>query len=167
MLIPFDALPGHSRVWIYQANRTLSPAETTRLDEGLKNLCTNWAAHGWPLHTSYKIAHNQFVILSVDEQQAGASGCSIDSSVNALKQLQQELGVDFFDRSRIAFETPEGVKHYALTELKTLFENQILSPESLAFNNLVATKDEWEKSWRVSVSNSWLSRYLPKSTVAR
>jgi len=165
MYIPFDQMPAESRIWIYQSSRQLSGQEVSLLEKGLRELCDKWAAHGWPLHASFRVTDNLFVILAVNESMTGASGCSIDSSVHALRVIQEQLGVDFFDRSRVAFATSEGVKQYPLTELKSLFQNQILSASSVAFNNLVSTKGEWERSWKTSVADSWLSRYLPKSTV--
>lgn len=103
MFFPFETMPDHSRVWIYQSNRVLTSAETELLSSGLKELCEQWSAHGTPLHTSFTISQQQFVIMMVDEQQHGASGCSIDGSVRYLKSLQGSLSLNFFDRSHIAF----------------------------------------------------------------
>ena len=40
---------------------------------------------------------SQHLIFSVDESIESASGCSIDSSVRLMKQLESELQVDFFN----------------------------------------------------------------------
>ncbi len=96
MHVPFEKLPGHSRLWIYQANRPLTADEKEYLTQGLKDLCDQWSAHGVPLRTSFALPFDRFVVLAVDE---GASGCSIDSSVRFLKGLQEKLGIDFFDRT--------------------------------------------------------------------
>ena len=65
----FNSMPGHSRLWIYQANRFFSPQESKQLEEGLKKLCDQWSAHQVPLSTSYTIQHKLFAILAVDENQ--------------------------------------------------------------------------------------------------
>ena len=44
---------------------------------------------------------NRFLILAVDESQASASGCSIDSSVKFVKAMESELGTDFFNRMNL------------------------------------------------------------------
>lgn len=165
MYFTFDSMPPHARLWIYQANRAFTSAEKEQIGGGLLTLCKQWAAHGTPLHTSFIIAYDQFVILSVDERQNGASGCSIDSSVHYLKSLQKELGLDFFDRTTVAFLQQEKINTHPLTELKTLFKNQTLSAQTIAFNNTVNTKVEWEKRWKVPVKDTWLARFLPKSAV--
>jgi len=166
MYLPFESLPDHSRVWVYQANRNFSATEKNQLSKGLTDLCEQWAAHGTPLHTSFTIAFDRFVIMAVDEQQHGASGCSIDGSVRYLKGLQNELGLDFFDRSNVAFLQNSNVVVYPLVDLKSLFEIRTLSAQMIAFNNLVATKAEWKLNWQQPVANSWMARYLPKTAVA-
>ncbi len=166
MYLPFESLPGHSRIWIYQSSRTFSSTEKKQLSAGLKELCEQWSAHGTPLHTSFTVEFDQFVIMAVDEQQHGASGCSIDGSVRYLKSLQNELGLDFFDRSEIAFLHNDKISLYPLTELKSLFESRTLSPDTITFNNLVNTKDEWTADWKQPVRSSWVARYLPKTAVA-
>jgi hypothetical protein len=85
MYIPFNQLPPDSKIWIYQADRVFSDTEEKIIAERLKSFCSQWAAHGHPLQTSFKIEHNQFIVLSVDENTAGASGCSIDEGFKGVE----------------------------------------------------------------------------------
>ncbi len=162
----FDSMPAHARLWIYQANRSFSTAEKEQLFKGLKDLCEQWSAHGTPLQTSFVIQFDQFVIMAVDEQLNGASGCSIDGTVRFMKSLQDQSGIDFFDRTRVAFLKEGKIIVHTVTEVRNLLESQALSAETVTFNNIVTTKAEWEKYWRVPVKESWLARYLPKTAVA-
>lgn len=162
----FDSLPSHARLWIYQANRSFSSVEKEQLFNGLKDLCEQWSAHGTPLQTSFTIQFDQFVIMAVDEQVNGASGCSIDGSVRYLKSLQDQLGIDFFDRTCVAFLKEGKIIVHPVAEIRNLFESYALSAETVTFNNTLTTKAEWENHWRVPVKDSWLARYLPKTAVA-
>src|SRR3954471_24158585 len=99
MYTTFDSMPADSRLWVYQANRKFTSGEKEILEKGLTELCTQWKAHGAPLRTSFTIVYNLFVVIAVDEQVHGASGCSIDGSVRYLHGLQHDLNLDFFDRS--------------------------------------------------------------------
>jgi hypothetical protein len=166
MYKPFDSMPPHSRIWIYQANREFTSTEKDMLEKRLTDLCTQWQAHGSPLQTSFTIQYDRFVIMAVDEQVHGASGCSIDGSVHFLQGLQKGLGLDFFDRSLVAFSDARGIFSYPFSDIKTLLANQTLLPETLTFNNTIITKGEWEKHWLVNVKESWMARYLPKTAVA-
>lgn len=159
---PFDELPGSARLWIYQSNRKFTSHERDVVERALMQLCQTWEAHGHPLQASFRLEFDQFIILAVDEQAAGASGCSIDGSVHLLKELQQRLGVDFFDRSQVAFLEGDTIVLHPFAQLKTLFEKGVLNGESLTFNNTLTSKAEWEQQWRSQAKASWLSRYLPK-----
>lgn len=161
----FDSLPSDARLWIYQANRTFNPVEKEQLFNGLKVLCEQWSAHGTPLRTSFTIQFDQFVIMAVDEKVNGASGCSIDGTVRYMKKFQDQLGIDFFDRTLVAFLKEGKIITHPITELRNLIESQVLSAETVTFNNTLTTKSEWEKHWRVPVKDFWLARYLPKTAV--
>jgi len=162
MYVPFENIPGDGRLWIYQANRHFTPQEKAAIESGLVHLCETWKAHGATLHASFRLEFDLFIILTVDERQAGASGCSIDGSVRLLKDLQQQLGLDFFDRQWVAFRSGSAATLHPLAQLKSLFEKGILSADSGTFNNALSTKADWEQSWQVNARDSWLSRYLPK-----
>lgn len=165
MYAPIDTLHENSRLWIYQTSRALNSNEESAITETLKAFCEQWAAHGSGLKTSFRIDHHRFVLLAVDEQVAGASGCSIDSSVRVLKELEQKLNLDFFDRSEIAFWNDGKVVTYPMIQLKNLFADGRLNHDSETFNTLAATLGDWNQNPRMRVANSWLKRYLPKVPV--
>ena len=165
MYAPFDILPATSKVWIYQANRKLTIEEETTVGAALKQLCEEWLAHGQPLRTSYKIEYSQFIILAVDEDYNNASGCSIDGSVRALKQLQATLGVDFFDRTQVTFLMGSEVKVFPLVEIKNMFASSKLQGSTITFNNFVTVKSDFEKNWKTPAEKTWLIKYLPKTAL--
>ena len=161
MFVPFESLPSESRIWIFQANRPFTAAEMETVESRLRQFTGEWAVHGTPLNTSFLVRYNQFIILAADESEYSASGCSIDSSVRAIKELGQTLGVDLFDRSQIAFMSNDKISLAPLQELKQKFQSGMLSEETLTFNNLVKTRSEFEKLWLVPASATWLKRYIP------
>lgn len=166
MFVPFEALPGTARIWIYQSTRKFDAHELKKISETVTFFCEQWTAHGHPLKTSFKIDHHRFLIIAVDEASAGASGCSIDGSVRMLKQLQSELGTDFFERTKIAFLIENEVALVNTSDLKNAFAEGVLNSTSSTFNILIATKEELEKGWIVPAGKTWLSKYLTKSAVA-
>ncbi len=111
----FEGFEDHSRVWVYQADRELSAEDQQYINHELEQFVSGWNAHGKQLLADYRILSNRFVILTVDERQVGASGCSIDSSVHALKKIGTERRIDFFNRLKLIVER-EGEQreiHYA------------------------------------------------------
>jgi hypothetical protein len=165
MYLEFTQLPPHSRIWIYQSDRKLSVEEVNEVSALMQSFCEQWEAHGQPLHTSFKIELNQFLIVAVDEGFNNASGCSIDGSVRILKRLQADRGINFLDASKIAFLINGEVHLHARLELKELFSSRKLGASSITFHNLVSSKLDLGSQWKIPVEKSWLTKYLPASTL--
>jgi hypothetical protein len=166
MYIPFDQLPDYSRIWTYQASRKFSDEEKKFVDQALKDFCEQWVAHQVPLKTSYSIEYDQFIILAADEDYHQPSGCSIDSSTRVLKDLQNSLGIDLFDRTKVAFLKENEVITYSLSKLKALFDSGELTGSTITFNNLVPSVGNLKRDWRTAVEKTWLTKYLSNSTLA-
>lgn len=160
MFVPFESLPPDARIWIFQSDRPLTADEKSLAEERLFEFTNEWAVHGNPFNTSYTIQHHHFIILAADESSQNASGCSIDSSVRVLKELEQQLGINLFDRNLIAFWADARVTLIPMKELKQKFESGILNEQSLAFNNLITTRGDLERTWLLPVGGTWLKRYV-------
>ena len=165
MLIETSLLPASSRVWIYQANRTLTEAEEQDINRVLAAFCQQWMAHGQPLNAGFEVRHHRFVILLVDESGHAASGCSIDGSVHVMKNLQNQLGIDFFDRTQVAFWANGQIVTIPFTRLKQAFGSGEVNGQTLAFNLQAATKDDLDNHWLIPAEKTWLAKYLPKSSL--
>jgi len=166
MYVPFEKLPPDARLWIYQAERTFTESEEKVISDSLSQFCSEWSAHGNPLETSFLIRYNRFIILSVNENAADASGCSIDGSVRVLKELSQRFSNDLFNRSKVAFSESGEIKLYSIKELSNLFELGHLTASSVTFDNLVPDKASFDTKWETAVENTWLAKYLPKGTLS-
>lgn len=165
MWIDFDKIADDARVWVYQANRPLSSADVSIIEQSLQPALNGWAAHGQPLLASARLVEDRFVVVAVDEDQALPSGCSIDASVRFVQQIGQQLGqagtqVDFMDRSA-AYRAADGsVQTLALPEIKTAVTDGRLTPDTLVFNTLIKSKAEFLTTWQVKATDTWLKRYF-------
>ena len=160
MRAKFEELPGHSRLWVYQANRPLSKDEVSSMTEITTNFVDQWQAHGKSLRASFEVRFDQFLVLAVDESYHGATGCSIDSSVQLIRTLEQELNVSFLDRSKVALWQEDKVSLEPLAELKDLASQGTLTKSTVVFNNAVASMDQYRESWMIPAGDSWLKRYF-------
>ncbi|MEO7801992.1 MAG: hypothetical protein ABIR81_08335, partial [Ginsengibacter sp.] len=95
-----------------------------------------------------------------DERQSGVSGCSTDTSVRLMKNIEQDLGIELFNRQTLAFLVNEKIHQVPLSQLQNAFNNDLLSAATLYFNNTVQTKNELEKNWIVPIKDSWLAKRL-------
>ena len=165
MFVPFDSIAGHSRVWIYQADRKISSSEKDIIFKELTAFTEQWQVHGQPMKTSFQVYFDHFIVLAADEGYNAASGCSIDGSVRILKSLGEQLHIDFFDRTKVAFQKDGDIIILQLNSLKQKNKEGQWNGKTVAFNNLVATKDELLTKWQVPAAETWLSRYLSDEKV--
>ena len=156
----FQHFPADTRVWIYQSNKPFTSDITPKLKEVVDRFAQNWVSHNNQLRAHGDVLHDRFILLAVDESQAGASGCSIDKSVHFLKKLENELGVDLFDRMTFAWKEGDTVKTAAQTEFSSLYQEGKINADTLVFDNLVKTKGELEENWLKPLNKSWHRRFV-------
>ncbi|WP_340077557.1 ABC transporter ATPase [Leptobacterium sp. I13] len=160
MLVTFDTLPDSSRIWIYQSNRKFSDIEIAEIEKKLKVFLEEWTAHGANLQASYQIKYNRFIIIALDQDLQAATGCSIDTSVRFIQQLEQEYNIDLLDKMNVSYKQGEYITYKPLIEFKKMAKNKAVSGNTIVFNNLVANKGEYLKHWEVPAKESWHSRFV-------
>ncbi|MDO3627269.1 ABC transporter ATPase [Mucilaginibacter sp. BT774] len=144
-----------SRVWIYQSDRELYDDEAKQLHEILNKFASEWTAHNNQLKAKAEIRYNRFLILIVDESQAGASGCSIDKSVNFIKGIEQEFGISLLDRFNLAYREGEKVLSAPRDEFEDLLRSGKINSNTIVYNNLVQNLGQLETNWEVPFKDSW------------
>lgn len=144
-----------SRIWIYQADRVFTDEEVNYIQRKLNDFTSQWLAHGNKLAAFGEVKFNQFIILSVDENEAGATGCSIDKSVKLMQEIEQELGVSLFDRFRIAFKEGDDIISCNRRQFEELVKTGRVHADTLVFNNLIGTRKELRTNWQIPMKNSW------------
>ena len=102
-LIPAD-FAGDSRVWVYQSHRLFTISEALQIEEMLEGFVRDWNSHGTPVKGYANLFYGQFIILMADETATGVSGCSTDSSVRLIKDIEKKFQVQLFDRLNLAFQ---------------------------------------------------------------
>ena len=155
-----DTFHNDSRVWIYQSSRLFSLGEALETEELLNQFAAQWKSHGIPVKGAAYLFFGQFIVLFADETATGVSGCSTDSSVRLVKDIEQRFGVNMFDRTTLAFVVKDKVQLLPLTQLQYAIDNGFIYPDTLYFNNLVQTKEELETKWIIPLKDSWLTRKL-------
>lgn len=151
----------HTKVWVYQSNRPFSDKEIITLSEKLKAFTDSWTAHGSQLNAWAEILYNHFIVLFVNEDVANASGCSIDSSIKFLKEIETEFDITLFNRLLIAYKDQSGnIKIVNQKGLNELVQKGIITDEAIVFNNAISTGKSFISEWEVPLKNSWLKKLL-------
>jgi hypothetical protein len=160
MYQPFDQLPDSSRIWIYASSRKFSVAEQEVIRKTLQDFCAGWATHGKEMPSSFEILHEQLLVLAVDESQLGASGCSIDSSVRALHELEQALDLDLVNQGKITLKDGDGaLRVLPALGLKSKISMGQITPDLEVVQPALQTKADLKSLW-MPVRKSWLSSYF-------
>jgi hypothetical protein len=160
MLVDFDTLPEESRVWIYQSNRSFSDEELIQLKEQLNRFIEAWTAHGKDLEAGYKIVYKRFIVLALNQNLNSATGCSIDSSVRFIQELEQQYNVNLMDKMNVSYKQGEFIAYKPLIDFKKMAQEKAVSKNTIVFNNLVNTIAEFNENWEVPASESWHSRFI-------
>jgi hypothetical protein len=163
-LIPEDFHPA-SRVWIYQSSRLFSMGEALEIEDLLSDFVEQWHTHGAKVKGYANLLFGQFIVILADETAAGVSGCSTDSSVRLIKDIEQKFKVDMFNRQNLAFVVKDKVQLLPLQQLKYAAENNFIEADTLYFNNLVQTKEELISNWLIPVKESWVAKKVPSLAV--
>jgi hypothetical protein len=155
-----DSMPAHARLWVYKAPRALSEAEQRMVRERGAAFTGEWSAHGAPLDACVDVVIDRYVLIAVDEDQARASGCSIDRSVAFIRTLEHELQLTLTDRMVVAYEKDGQVHGARLQELERLEKAGEVTRDTLVFDDLVATVGAWRERFKVPLHGSWMARFL-------
>lgn len=149
-----------SKVWIYQSSRLFTMGEALHIEDILQHFTENWKSHGASVKGFATLFFGQFIILMADETEATVGGCSTDSSVRVIKEIEKLFNVSMFDRQSLAFIIKDKVQVLPLAQLQYAAENRFIDADTLYFNNLVSTKEELENNWLIPVKSSWLNKRL-------
>lgn len=149
-------LAGHSRLWIFQADRTLSDDDEAYIHAELKQFIQGWASHGNELYGEHEILYGFFVLVAADESKSPTSGCSIDALTRKMKAIGEHLQIDFFNRMNTVYEDASTAMHLVdVEEFKNLIKKGEVTSESVVYNNLVTKVSELDNQWRTKVKDSW------------
>ena len=139
-LLPETFSPA-SRVWIYQCNRLFSLSEALQIEELLEQFTAAWHSHGTPVKGYANLFFGRFIVLMADETAAGVSGCSTDSSVRLIKDIEQLFTVSLFDRQLLAFIIKDAIQLLPLAQVQYAINNNYIGADTVYFNNTVQTKE--------------------------
>jgi hypothetical protein len=154
-----DLLPNlsdASRVWIYQAETKLSEGDLVLIKQACEKFIPAWKAHGTNLEADYRILFDRFICLFVDESGQNATGCSIDSSVRFIQELERALGKGLMQRTTVIYLNDD----HQLKEVEMNEMSGVVNADTLVFNNLVSALGEMKTKWLTPAKDSWHFRML-------
>ena len=155
----FTNLPDSARLWVFAASRPLATAEQQALLGATDAFLDEWNAHKVPLDAARELRHDRFLLVGVDEEAAGVSGCSVDSLVRTIKGLGQQLGVELIDHASVFYRDGADVRRVSRDEFSDAVARGDVTPETIVFDNTVATAGALRTGrWEAPAATTWHAR---------
>ena len=160
MIVDFKTMPDDSRIWIYQSNRDFNESEIRIINDKTISFLDNWQAHGKNLECSYSIIDKRFIIIAVNENVNPIGGCSIDFSLQLIKDISNTIGIDLLNRLVVNYRLDNKVESLSLSDLKNKIKDGDFSPETIIFNTAINSKSELLNNFEIDIRSSWLSKFI-------
>ena len=152
----FDSLPDSSRVWVYGAERPVDAAGANKLLAETDAFLTQWKAHGVALTSARDWSDDRFLTIAVDQEQEGASGCSIDGLFRSLKSLENDIGVKLVTSGLVYFRGRDGnIRAVTRDEFSALASHGEVDADTQVFDLSVTTLREWRGRFNSRAGDSW------------
>jgi hypothetical protein len=153
-----------SKVWIYQSSRLFLISEALEIEEMLKGFVAQWKSHGAPVKGFANLFFGRFIVLMADETTTGVGGCSTDSSVHVIKEIERRFQVDMFNRQMLCFILNDKIEQLPLSQIPYAIENNFINENTLYFDNTITSKKQLLAEWIAPAAHTWLKRmFLVKS----
>ena len=159
MFVNFKSLSKDSRVWIFQSIGFIDDPTIEKINSKLKIFLDEWKSHQMNFKSSFEIRNNTFIIIAADESNL-VSGCSIDSLVNFIKELESLFDLQLVDKLHVKYIFNDEIQTKHLNDFKILCKSLENNQELIVFNNLVKNIYELNHNWNVDVRESWHKKYL-------
>ena len=160
MIVDFKTIPDDSRIWIYQSNRDFNELEIGIINDKTISFLDNWQAHGKDLECSYSIIDKRFIIIAVNESVNPIGGCSIDFSLQLIKDISNNIGIDLLNRLVVNYKLDNRIESLSLSDLKNKIKDGDFSPETIIFNTAINSKSDLLNNFEIDIRSSWLSKFI-------
>lgn len=150
-----------NRVWAYTISKALNASETDTLLSSGQNFAKGWTAHDQQLTASFEIFKNKIIVVKVNEEVTGASGCSIDKLTRFVKEAEQQFNIELMNRLLVAYKQGEELEIVHSSKIKDLLATGVINENTVVYNTSLAN-DEELKNWEQPLKNTWLNKYLQK-----
>ena len=156
-VIPFESLPDSSRVWVFGSDRPLTENGTTVLLDSVDDHLANWKAHGAPLTVSRQWRDGRFLVIGVDQNTAGATGCSIDGLFRVLQDVEREAGASLVGGGRVFYRDAHGtVQSAPRGDLAALSGGGEITHDSVVFDTTITDLGSFRACFERPAKDTWV-----------
>ena len=154
MLADFHSLPEESRIWLYAREKALTQSQQDYILNIISEELKGWNAHQQPLTAGVSILENHFIVVGLDENKNGASGCSIDTLQKTIQELEKDLSIALMNRLNVFCKIGEIIK------VIPSFKLGVIANEDTLFYDLNIQRKEELSNYLKPIKEGWAKSYL-------
>lgn len=103
----FPDMPDDARLWIYAAERPMTPDEQRALARDLSGFAEGWISHGRPVRGAVEIIEDRFLLIAATITGGDVSGCGIDASVRAIEDAGRRLSLAWLPALQVFYRAED------------------------------------------------------------
>tara|TARA_B100000575_G_scaffold268993_1_gene248328 strand:+ start:126 stop:614 length:489 start_codon:yes stop_codon:yes gene_type:complete len=147
-----------SRIWIFSSVNELSELEKKHINKEVSKFLLLWEAHGNKIESSSYIIKSHFIFIIVNSNLASPTGCSIDKLYSKIKEIGNQLNLNFLSADQIPFKrnnSSKKIEFLKYLNFKNYVKNNQLNDECIVYDNsinILSQLDRWElslKDWKL------------------
>ena len=151
-------LEPNSRIWIFSSVNSLSELEKKYINKEVSDFLLSWEAHGKKIESSSYIIKSHFIFIIVNSNFVSPTGCSIDKLYSKIKEIGNQLNLNFLSADQIPFKRSNSSKKIEFLKylnFKKHIKNNQLIDEYIVYDNsinILRQLDRWEltlKDWKL------------------
>ena len=149
MLVDFHTLPEQARIWVYASEKALTQNQQAYILNHISKHLKGWNAHKEPLTAGVTILENHFIIVGLDEDKNGASGCSIDTLQNTIQKIEKQLTLSLMNRLDVFYKIEDEILCIPSFKLESVADK-----DTLFYDLTILTKSDLN-TYLKPISEGW------------
>ncbi len=155
-VVSFDTLPDDARIWVFGAAAPIDDVDAAKLLAAVDAFLFQWKAHGHPLTCARHWRDDCFLVIGVDQNSEGASGCSIDGLFRTLQGLEAAIGTAMIGGGRIFFRDALTLVHSVTrAEFEAMARRGEIGAKTRVFDTTLTTAGTYRASFERPASTGW------------
>ena len=146
-----------SRAWVYIISKKLSAQELNALKEAGNAFVTSWTAHEQQLTAGFEIFKDRIIVVKVNEEVTGASGCSIDKLTRFIKDAEKQFNIELLNRLLVAYKNDNEVEVVHSSKIKELLSENKITENTSVYNTSILMQNELN-DWEQPLKETWLNK---------
>jgi hypothetical protein len=133
--LPFRDFPDDAAVWVFTADRRLSPETGQALLGSIRSFRASWTSHERPVVSEAVLLEDRFLVVAAHIPGGDISGCGIDKLAHAAQHASVALDFSWLGGLDVVFRNPTGdIVHLSRSEFRHLVSTGDAVAETRVFD---------------------------------